>query len=106
HKSPDPDVRVASVQELTTSDEDAAVLVALAREDVDARVRRAAADRVTDVGVLAAIARGDQDEGIREEVARRLADLAMSDSAEAGPALATLTDPKQIASVAKNSPVD
>ena len=41
-----------------------------------------------------------------EEVARRLADLAMSDSAEAGPALATLTDPKQIASVAKNSPVD
>jgi hypothetical protein len=109
HKSPDPDVRVAAVQELPggpLSDEDTAVLVSLAREDVDARVRRAAAARITEVGVLAAIVRGDQDEGIREEVAARLADVAVSDAAEAGQALATLTDPKQIAAVAKNSPVD
>ena len=47
HKSPDPEVRIASVQELTATDEDAAVLVALAREDTDARVRRAAAARLT-----------------------------------------------------------
>ena len=109
HKSPDPEVRVASVQELPggpLSEEDTAVLVSLAREDVDARVRRAAAARVNDIGVLAAIVRGDQDEGIREEVAGRLADVAMSDAAEAGQALATLTDPKQIAAVAKNSLVD
>jgi Domain of Unknown Function (DUF349) len=106
HKSPDPEVRVASVQELTATDEDAAVLVALAREDTDARVRRAAAARITDVSVLAAIVRGDQDEGIREEVSGRLADVAVSDAAEAGQALATLTDPKQIAAVAKNSPVE
>jgi len=109
HKSPDPEVRIAAVQELPggpLSDEDAAVLVSLAREDVDARVRRAAAARVTDVGVLTAIVRGDQDEGIRDEVAGRLADIAVSDAAEAGPALAALTDPKQIAAVAKNSPLD
>jgi Domain of Unknown Function (DUF349) len=109
HKSPDPDVRVAAVQELPAgplSDEDSAVLVSLAREDVDVRVRRAAAARVHDITVLAAIVRGDQDEGIREDVAGRLADVAMSDAAEAGQALATLTDPKQIAAVAKNSPVD
>jgi Domain of Unknown Function (DUF349) len=111
HKSPDPDVRVAFVHELpagSPSEEDAAVLGALAREDADARVRRAAAARIEDVGVLAAIAGRDADPGIREEVLGRLAGVAASgDSAEAaGAALGALTDQKQIATVAKSSPID
>jgi hypothetical protein len=114
HKSPDPEVRLASVQELGAgasgplNDEDAGVLLALAREDTDARVRRAAAARIEDVGVLAAIAGFDADAGIREEVLGRLADAAMSgDSAQtAAQALGALTDQKQIAAVAKTSPID
>lgn len=111
HKSPDPDVRIAFVHELPAgppSEEDAAALVALAREDVDARVRRAAAARIEDVGVLAAVAGHDADPGIREEVLGRLAGVAASgDSAEAATAaLGALTDQKQIATVAKNSPID
>src|SRR3954468_20799580 len=43
YKSVDPDLRVAGVQELSDSTEDTAVLAALAREDTDVRVRRAAA---------------------------------------------------------------
>ena len=111
HKSPDPDVRVASVHELPAGplgDEDAAVLAALAREDTDARVRRAAAARIDDVGVLSAIAGSEADAGIRDEVLGRLAGVAASgDSPEAaGQALGALTDQKQIATVAKTSPLD
>jgi len=111
HKSPDPDVRVAFVHELPAgppSEEDAGVLVALAREDGDARVRRAAAARIDDVGVLAAIAGRDEDAGIREEVLGRLAAVAASgDSTDAAAAaLGALTDQKQIATVAKSSPID
>src|SRR5260221_4676515 len=111
YKSPDPDVRLAAVQELGAgplTDEDAGVLVALAREDVDARVRRAAAAHIDDVGVLAAVANSDADAGIREEVLGRLAGVAASgESAEtAAVALGALTDQKQIATVAKTSPIE
>jgi uncharacterized protein DUF349 len=111
YKSPDPDVRLAAVHELGAGplgEEDAAVLVAMATEDGDARVRRAAGARVDDVGVLAAIAGGDADAAIREEVLGRLADVAMSgESVEtAAQALGALTDQKQIAAVAKTSPID
>ena len=113
HKSPDPEVRLASVQELGAgapgplNEEDAGVLLALAREDTDARVRRAATARIDDAGVLAAIAGADADEGIREEVLGRLAGIAASgDSAGAAQALGALTDQKQIATVAKTSPIE
>ena len=111
HKSPDPEVRVASIHELPAGalgEEDAATLVALAREDADARVRRAAAARLDEVSVLAAIAVHDADAGIREEVLARLADIAASGASAdaAGQALGALTDQKQIAAVAKSSPLD
>ncbi len=108
HKSADPDIRAASVEELGAGEEDAAVLVALAREDSDARVRRAAVARVTDVGVLAAVAGSDPDEGIRAGVLDRLAGIAASGDAPdaASRALGALTDQKQIATVAKTSPID
>jgi Domain of Unknown Function (DUF349) len=111
YKSTDPEVRLAAVREFgegPVTDEDRAAIVALAREDVDPRVRRAAAGRIEDVEVLAAIASGDADEGIRAEVLDRLAGVAASSTtaAAASTALAALRDPKQIGTVAKSSPVD
>ena len=107
HKSADPDVRIAGVAELGATEEDAAALVALAREDVDARVRRAAAARVEDVGVLAGMAAGDQDANLREELLGRLAAIAGgSDEPAAARALGALTDPKQIGTIAKASPLE
>jgi hypothetical protein len=108
YKSADPDVRVAGVQELSESTEDMAVLAGLAREDADARVRQAAAARVSDVAVLAAIAAGESDDELRLEVLDRLARFAASsDQLEyAAQALGALTDQRQIGTVAKTSPVE
>ena len=108
YKSADPEIRVAGVQELTDSAEDAAVLAALAREDTDPRVRRVAADRVGDVSILAAIAGNESDDGLRTNVLERLARIAASSDqpTEASVALGTLTDQKQIGIVAKSSPVE
>lgn len=108
YKSTDPEQRVASVQELTDTTEDTAVLESLAREDVDPRVRRAALARIEDTGVLADRAAADADESIRAALIERLAGIAAgSDSSEAAlRALGALSDPKQIGTVAKASPVD
>jgi len=64
-KHADPAVRAAAVYELGPEEADA--LRALAREDAEARVRRAAAARLDDPGVLAEIARTDPDEDVRSE---------------------------------------
>src|SRR3954467_15612364 len=110
YKSADPDVRLAAVAEFgpgPLNEEDQAALLALAREDTDARVRRAAIARIEDVGVLAPIAGNDADQGIRDEVLGRLAEVAMRDNPDAAAtALAALTDPKQISTVAKTSPLE
>ena len=107
HKSADPDVRLAAVQELGVDPEDAAVLAVLAREDSDARVRRAAAARVENVGVLATIALADPDEVIRSETAERLTSMASGDRADlARQALGALRDQKHLAVVARTSPLE
>jgi hypothetical protein len=110
YKSTDPEIRAQAVAEFgpgPLSDEDRGVLLALAREDNDPRVRRAAAARVEDVEVLAGIAANDADAAIRDEVLSRLADIAISDRAEdAACALAALTEAKQISAVAKTSPIE
>ena len=77
-KHADPTVRVASVYELGPDESDA--LHALAREDADARVRRAAVTRIDDAAVLGEVARTDPDEAVRAEAVRGLAGIA----AEAG----------------------
>ena len=59
-KHADPGVRVAAVYELGPDESD--VLHALAREDAEARVRRAAVTRIDEVSVLAEIAASDPDE--------------------------------------------
>ena len=70
----DPAVRAASVYELGPDEGDA--LLVLAREDVEARVRRAAVTRLSDVAVLGDIAGTDPDEDVRAEAIRGLAGLA------------------------------
>jgi hypothetical protein len=72
-KHADPAVRAAAVYELGPDEADA--LRALAREDAEARVRRAAAARLDDPVVLADIARTDPDEDVRTEAIRNLAGL-------------------------------
>ena len=63
-KHADPGVRSAAVYELGPAEADA--LLALAREDAEARVRRAAVGRISDdVDVLGEIARTDPDEDVR-----------------------------------------
>jgi hypothetical protein len=111
YKSTDPEIRLAAVREFgdgPVTDEDRAAIVALAREDADARVRRAAAGRIEDVEVLAAIAAADADEGIRNELLERLGGIATGSTAAdaALGALGALQDQKQIGTVAKSSPVE
>src|SRR5688500_4929079 len=73
-KHADPTVRAAAVYELGPDETDA--LRALAREDAEARVRRAAVTRLDDPAVLGDIARTDPDEDVRAEAVRGLAGLA------------------------------
>jgi hypothetical protein len=74
-KHADPAVRVAAVYEAGPDEADA--LRALAREDTEARVRRAAVSRLADVGLLADVARTDPDEDVRAEALRGLAGIAV-----------------------------
>ncbi|HEY2433393.1 MAG TPA: DUF349 domain-containing protein [Vicinamibacterales bacterium] len=111
YKSADPEVRLAAVHDFSDSaatEEERAAIAAMAREDADPRVRRAAAARIQDVEVLAAIADAEADEAIRTETLERLAGVAASsgDAPIAGRALAALREPKQIGNVAKASPID
>ena len=105
-KHADPAVRAAAVFELSGDDTEA--LVALAREDADPRVRRAAAARVDAVGVLADIARTDPDEDVRAEALRGLAGIAaeaddVARAVEAVHELVALNRSREIVIVARNS---
>jgi hypothetical protein len=73
-KHADPGVRAAAVFELGPDDGD--TLRVLAREDTEARVRRAAVTRLSDIEVLGEIGRTDPDEDVRAEAIRGLAGLA------------------------------
>ena len=64
-KHADPAVRASAVFELGS--EDGEVLKALVREDGDARVRRTAVSRLTDIDLLRDTAKSDPDEEVRQE---------------------------------------
>jgi hypothetical protein len=86
-KHTDPAVRAAAVYEMGPDDHDA--LRALAREDAEARVRRAAVTRLNEVSVLGDIARTDPDDEVRAEAVRNLAGIAaetagVAEAAEVG----------------------
>lgn len=79
-KHPDALVRISAVRELAESEQD--VFAAVAREDADGSVRRAAVERLTDFAELASLARMDPDTDVRDLAARRLVDLACEDERE------------------------
>jgi len=105
-KHADPSVRAAAVYEIGPDDGDA--LRALAREDADTRVRRAAVARLDEANVLADIARTDPDEEVRSEAVRGLAGLAaeaddVSAATEAVRHLLALGRTKEVVVVARAS---
>ena len=92
-KHADPAVRAAAVYDLGPDDHEA--LRALAREDAEARVRRAAVMRLNEVSVLGDIARTDPDEDVRGEAVRNLAGIAaetssVTEAVEVGTLLKTM----------------
>jgi len=99
----DPAVRAEAVLRLPASDRE--LILALAREDPDARVRRAAVKRIDELALLVEIAGSDADAGVRDEAAGRVAHAALhaQDEAAAQAAVAGLTDPRHLASVAKSA---
>ncbi|MBM3820136.1 MAG: DUF349 domain-containing protein [Acidimicrobiia bacterium] len=94
-KHADPAVRVAAVYELGT--EDLGALHTLAREDAEARVRRAAVSRIDEVPVLGDIARTDPDEDVKSEAVRGLAGIA----AEADDASQAIDAVKQLVALGR-----
>jgi uncharacterized protein DUF349 len=104
-KHTDPAVRLEGLHEIEDADQD--TLIALANEDQDARVRRAAAARVTDGAVLAALVRNESDAATRESAGARLASLAEQGDERAAlaalTALASLGRQRELSTAAKNS---
>ena len=105
-KHADPTVRVAAVYEL--GPDDLGALHGLAREDAEARVRRAAVTRIDTVDVLAEVGRTDPDEEVRAEAVRGLAGIAaeaddFGQAIEAVRQLMALGRTKEIVLVARDS---
>ena len=105
-KHADPAVRVAAIYELGPDESDA--LHALAREDAEARVRRAAVTRIDAAAVLGEVGRTDQDEEVRAEAVRGLAGIAaeaddLAQAVDAVQQLMALGRTKEIVLVARDS---
>jgi hypothetical protein len=105
-KHSDPAVRLAFVDELPIDDR--TTIAAIAREDEDARVRRAAVAKLMAPGPLASIARDDRDDGVRQQAVAMLRDIALeafedvseSDSLQA---VEEIADPRTLAQIAKSA---
>ena len=63
HKHPDPAVRVAFVEEIPLEDRE--MIAAIAREDEEPQVRRAAVSKLMDAKALSSILRDDPDESVQ-----------------------------------------
>ena len=104
-KHADPSVRLEGLQELEDTDQES--LTALATDDPDSRVRRAAVARVADAAVLSAIVRNESETSVRDHAATRLAGLAEQGDERtalgAVSALATLGRQRELAAVARSS---
>jgi hypothetical protein len=106
-KNADPNLRVAGVAEMPDDDEHLVVLRELARDDADARVRRAAGGRLSRVEDLVQLARSERDEELRRTYVERLVGIATAAAptdAEAALALEGLDDQKHFATISKSSP--
>jgi hypothetical protein len=102
-QDPDPAVRAEAVLRLPASERDA--LLAIAREDEEPRVRRAAAKKLSDAEALTDLARSDPDDGVRDEAMGRLVHLAVHATEEGAltEALGALTEPRHLAMVARSA---
>ena len=109
-KHSDPAVRLAFVHEIPIDERE--LLAEIAREDPDARVRRAAVAKLMDVSALAAVAKDDADESVRTQAMTMLRDLALesfeglgeAESLAAVEALDALSDVKTLSAIAKSAP--
>ena len=105
YKHADPAVRLEGVAEIDDADQN--TLIALATEDADARVRRAAAARLTSPGALATMVRNESDAATRDFAAGRLVSLAEQGDQEAAvgavQALAALGRHRELANIARSS---
>jgi hypothetical protein len=103
-KHPDPAVRLAFVQELPIDER--VTIAAIAREDDDPRVRKAAISKLMAPEELAAIAAADRDEQVRGHAVSMLRDIALeafegvgeSDSLQA---VEHIVDSRTLAQIAK-----
>jgi Domain of Unknown Function (DUF349) len=102
-QSPDPVVRAEAVLRLPSSELDA--LLTIAREDPEARVRRAAARKLDDLETLTGLATSDEDADVREEAASRLVHVATHAKAvpEALSALGGLREARHLVTVAREA---
>jgi uncharacterized protein DUF349 len=105
-KHSDPAVRLAFVDELPIDDR--TTIAAIAREDEDARVRRAAVAKLMAPAPLAAIARDDRDEGVRQQATAMLRDIALEafedvSEAESLEAVDAIGDLRMLAQIAKTA---
>lgn len=102
-KHADPEVRAAAVRRLPAGEQE--LLAAIAREDADARVRRAALRKLSDAGQVAAIGRDDADESVRREATETLVELALhaTDPAAGLRALESVSEPRALAGVVRDA---
>ncbi len=105
-KDPDPAVRLAYLAELPLTERDQ--IVAVAREDEDVRVRKAAVAKILDPEILASIAETDADASVKDAALTMLRDIALDafegvDEAGSLAAVEALQDARTLAQVAKTS---
>jgi hypothetical protein len=100
---PDPAIRAEAVLRLPAAERD--VLLAIARDDTEPRVRRAAAKKLSDVETLTELAGSDADQTVREEAAARLVHLAAHATQEktGAEALAGLSEARHLGVVARSA---
>ena len=99
----DPSIRTAAVRDLDSESQD--LLVEIAKHDEDSTVRQQAVARIQDMAVLAAIAVDDSDASVRAEasgVVRELV-IAAEDPSVAEPALASLSEERDLVAVARSA---
>jgi hypothetical protein len=106
HKNPDAGARLQFVQELPLDERD--LLLEVAREDADARVRRAAVAKLMDPPALASVAKSDADEHVRAQALSMLRDIALEafeglGASDSLAGVAAIDDPKTLSGIAKNA---
>lgn len=103
----DPQVRKQAIQQLRP--EEGAVLLQVAREDVDSAVRQAALKRIANLDVLWGFAQSDRDEAVREFARARFLrllggeEVGLDDLAARTARLQSITDIKLIEHLARNA---